>query len=76
MVAQFRLAILGSSIIFGLTHLPINFFVFASRNWNEVWLTALTFQMGMGAVFAFAYARTRNVLPLAVVHALVDAVNL
>jgi len=69
-------AILGSSIIFGLTHLPINFFVFASRNWNEVWLTALTFQMGMGAVFAFAYARTRNVLPLAVVHALVDAVNL
>ena len=69
-------AILGSSIIFGLTHLPINFFVFASRNWNEVWLTALTFQMGMGAVFAFAYARTRNVLPLAVAHALVDALNL
>jgi len=68
-------ALLGSSIIFGLTHLPINFFVFASRNWNEVWLTALTFQMGMGAVFAFAYARMRNVLPVAVVHALVNALH-
>ncbi len=67
------LALLGSSIIFGLTHLPINFFVFTSRDPSEAWLTALTFQMGLGAVFAFAYQRTRNVLPLAVVHALVDA---
>lgn len=66
-------ALLGSSIIFGLTHLPINFFVFTPRDWNQVWLTALTFQMGMGAVFAFAYQRMRNVLPLAVVHALVNA---
>lgn len=66
-------ALLGSSIIFGLTHLPINFFVFASRDLSEAWLTALTFQMGMGAVFAFAYQRTRNVLPLALVHALVNA---
>ncbi|MCX7838862.1 MAG: CPBP family intramembrane metalloprotease [Anaerolineae bacterium] len=68
-------ALLGSSIIFGLTHLPINFFVFTARDWNQVWITALTFQMGMGAVFAFAYQRTRNVLPLAVVHALVNALN-
>ncbi len=66
-------ALLGSSILFGLTHLPINFFVFSSNNLNDAWLTALTFQMGMGAVFALAYQRTRNVWPLAVVHALVDA---
>ncbi len=69
-------ALLGSSIIFGLTHLPINFFVFAPRNLNEAWITLLTFQMGMGAVFAFAYQRTRNVWTLAVAHALVDALSL
>ena len=66
-------ALLGSSIIFGLTHLPINYFVFAPNNLNEAWITLLTFQMGMGAVFAFGYQRTRNVLPLALLHALVDA---
>lgn len=68
-------ALLGSSIIFGLTHLPINFFVFTSRDWNQVWITALTFQMGVGAALVFAYHRTRNVWPLAVVHALIDALN-
>ncbi|MBM3130361.1 MAG: CPBP family intramembrane metalloprotease [Chloroflexi bacterium] len=66
-------ALLGSSIIFGLVHLPINFFVFTARDLNEAWLTALTFQMGMGAVFAFAYQRARNVWTLAVAHALVNA---
>ncbi len=69
-------ALLGSSIIFGLTHLPINYLVFSQNNLNEAWITLLTFQMGMGAVFAFAYQRTRNVLPLALLHALVDALNL
>ncbi len=66
-------AVLGSSIIFGLTHLPINYFVFAPNNLREAWITLLTFQMGMGAVFALAYQRTRNVWALAVLHALVDA---
>ena len=66
-------ALLGSSIIFGLAHLPIDYLVFSPRNLNEAWITLLTFQMGMGAVFAFAYQRTRNVLPLALLHALVDA---
>ena len=67
-------ALLGSSIIFGLTHLPIDYFVFTSHNLNEAWITLLTFQMGMGAVFAFAYQRTRNVLPLALLHAIIDAI--
>ncbi len=63
----------GSAIIFGLTHLPIDYLVFTQRNWSETWILVLTFQAGFGAVFAFAYQRTRNVLPLAIVHALVDA---
>ena len=68
-------ALLGSSIIFGLAHLPINLLVLSPGNLNEAWITLLTFQMGMGAVFAFGYQRTRNVLPLALLHALVDALN-
>lgn len=66
-------ALLGSSVIFGLGHLPINFFVFTSRDWSQVWMVALTFQMGVGAALVFAYHRTRNVWPLAVIHALIDA---
>lgn len=66
-------ALFGASVIFGLTHLPINYLVFTSRDWREAWIIALTFQMGFGAMFAFAYQRTRNVLPLAVVHSLVNA---
>lgn len=66
-------ALFGASVIFGLSHLPINYLVFTSRNWNEAWITLLTFQMGFGVAFAFAYQRTRNILPLAVLHALVNA---
>ena len=66
-------ALFAASLVFGLTHLPIDYLFFTSRDWRETWITALTFQMGFGAVFAFAYQRTRNVLPLALLHALVDA---
>ena len=66
-------ALLVSSVLFGLSHLPINYLVFTAQNWREAWITLLTFQMGFGVAFAFAYQRTRNVLPLAVLHALVDA---
>jgi hypothetical protein len=67
-------ALLGASIIFGLTHLPIDLLVFTPNNVNEAWITLLTFQMGLGAVFAFAYQRVRNVWPIAVLHAIVDAI--
>ncbi|MBI5035321.1 MAG: CPBP family intramembrane metalloprotease [Chloroflexi bacterium] len=66
-------ALFGASAIFGLVHLPINYLVFTSRDMREAWITLLTFQMGMGVVFCFAYQRTRNVWPLAAVHALIDA---
>lgn len=67
-------ALFGSSMIFGLTHLPIDYMVFNKDNLREAWITLLTFQMGLGAVFAFAYQRTRSVLPIAVLHAIVDAI--
>ncbi len=67
-------ALFGAAAIFGLTHLPIDYLVFTSRDWRETWIMLLTFQMGFGAVFAFAYQRARNVWALALLHALVDAV--
>jgi len=66
-------ALFGASAIFGLTHLPIDYLVFTSRDWRETWITLLTFQMGMGVAFCFAYQRTRNIWHLAVIHALIDA---
>jgi membrane protease YdiL (CAAX protease family) len=66
-------ALFASAVIFGLTHLPIDFLVFNRQNLGEAWITLLTFQMGLGGVFAFAYQRVRNVWPLALLHAIVDA---
>ncbi len=66
-------ALLGAGVIFGLSHLPIDYFVFTRQDWRETWITALTFQMGFGFAFVFAYQRTRNIWPLAVLHAMIDA---
>lgn len=66
-------ALFVASAIFGLTHLPIDYLFFTNRDWTETWIAVLTFQMGFGAAFAFAYQRTRNIWALAVIHALVDA---
>lgn len=66
-------ALFVSSLVFGLTHLPIDYLFFTSRDWRETFITVFTFQMGFGAAFAFAYQRTRNVWPIALLHSLVDA---
>ncbi len=67
-------ALFGASLIFGLTHLPINFLVFTNRDPREAWITLLTFQTTYGAAFAFAYQRIRNVYPVAALHMLVNVV--
>jgi membrane protease YdiL (CAAX protease family) len=66
-------ALLGASAIFGLSHLPIDYLVFTRNNWRDTFIMALTFQMGFGFIFGFAFQRTRNIWPLAVLHAMVDA---
>ncbi len=68
-------ALLGAAVIFGLAHVPIDYLVFTRNNWRETWITALTFQMGFGFAFAFAFQRTRNIWPLALLHAMVDAMG-
>lgn len=66
-------ALFGSSLIFGLSHLAIDYLVFTKQDLRETWILALTFQMGFGYAFGFAFQRVRNILPLAVFHAFVDA---
>ena len=66
-------ALFGASAIFGLSHLAIDYLVFTQRDWYETWILVLTFQMGFGYAFAFAYQRTRNIWPIAILHAMVDA---
>lgn len=67
-------ALFGAALLFGLSHLPIDYLVFTRRDWREAWIALLTFQVGFGAVFTFAYQRMRNVWPIAVLHAIIDAI--
>lgn len=61
-----------ASFIFGLTHIPIDLhgsFV----HWQEALLTAFTFQMSAGVAFGYAYLRTRNLLPITLIHTFLDS---
>lgn len=66
-------ALFGAAAIFGLSHIAIDYLVFTKQDWRETWITLLTFQMGFGFAFAFGYQRIRNIWPLAIIHAMVDA---
>lgn len=67
-------ALFAAALIFGLAHLPIDYLVFTRRDWRETWITLLTFQVGFGAAFGFAYQRIRNVYPIAILHMLVNVI--
>ncbi len=61
-----------ASFIFGLSHIPIDLHG-SFAYWPEALLTALTFQMSAGIALGYAYMRTRNLLPLSVVHMFIDS---
>jgi membrane protease YdiL (CAAX protease family) len=61
-----------ASFIFGLTHIPIDLHG-SFAHWPEALLTAFTFQMSAGIALGYAYMRTRNLLPLSVVHMFIDS---
>ena len=65
-------AIWVASFIFGLTHVPIDLHG-SFAHWPDALLTALTFQMSAGIALGYAYMRTRNLLPLSVVHMFIDS---
>jgi len=66
-------AIWTASFIFGLTHIPIDLGG-SLLHWQDALLTAFTYQMTIGVVLGYAYMRTRNVLPLTLIHTLIDFV--
>ena len=61
-----------ASFIFGMTHIPIDLHGSFSH-WQDALLTAFTFQMSAGVAFGYAYLRTRNLMPLALIHTFLDS---
>jgi len=61
-----------ASFVFGISHIPIDLGGHLDR-WPEALLTAFTYQMSVGFALGYAYLRARNVLPLSLLHALIDA---
>lgn len=62
-----------SGVVFGISHLPINLHGAGWANWSNALETAFTYQMGVGIALGFAFQRTRNLWPLTLIHALIDA---
>ncbi len=65
-------AIWLASFIFGLSHIPIDL-AGNLNNWQSALLTAFTYQLTIGFALGYAYERTRNVLPLTIIHTLIDS---
>jgi CAAX protease family protein len=61
-----------ASFIFGLAHVPIDLHG-SFANWQEALLTAFTFQMSAGVAFGYAYMHTRNLLPISIIHTVLDS---
>ena len=61
-----------ASFIFGLTHIPIDLHG-SFAHWPDALLTAFTFQMSAGIALGYAYMRTRNLLPVSVIHMFIDS---
>jgi CAAX protease family protein len=65
-----------AAFVFGFSHLPIDLYGSGWAHWQTALESAFTFQMGVGLALGFAFQRTRNVWPLTVIHALIDAAPL
>jgi membrane protease YdiL (CAAX protease family) len=65
--------LLLAAFVFGLSHLPIDLYGSGWAHWEVAVENAFTFQMGVGFALGFAFQRTRNLWPLTLIHALVDA---
>ncbi len=62
-----------ASFVFGASHLPINLSNASANNWLSAFESAFTFQLSIGFALGFAFQRARNVLPLTVIHTLINA---
>ncbi len=61
------------ALIFGVTHLPIDLHGAGLTNWVAAFETAFTFQMGVGLALGYAFYRTKSIVPLSFIHALIDS---
>lgn len=64
------------AFVFGVSHLPIDLHGAGWEHWPTALENAFTFQMGVGFALGFAFQRARNLWPLTVIHALIDAAPL
>lgn len=62
-----------ASFVFGASHLPINLSNASATNWLSAFESAFTFQLSVGFALGFAFQRVRNILPLTVIHTLINA---
>ena len=62
-----------ASFLFGLSHVPIDM-AGNLNNWQSALLTAFTYQMAVGFALGYAFKVTRNILPLSLIHTLIDFV--
>jgi membrane protease YdiL (CAAX protease family) len=62
-----------ASLIFGISHLPINLNNAAPDNWISAFESAFTFQFSVGFALGYAFQRVRNVIPLTFLHALINS---
>ena len=61
-----------ASFAFGISHVPIDL-AGSLIHWQGALLTAFTYQMTVGFALGYAYMRTRNVLPLSLIHTFIDS---
>ena len=62
-----------AALVFGASHLPINLANAPATNWLSAFESAFTFQMSVGFALGYAFQRVRNVIPLSVIHTLINA---
>lgn len=62
-----------ASFIFGASHLPINLSNASADNWISAFESAFTFQLSVGFALGYAYQRVRSMIPVTVIHTLINA---
>ncbi len=65
-------AVWFASFLFGMAHIPIDLGG-SFAHWQDALLTAFSYQMTVGFALGYAYLCSRNVLPLSILHALIDS---
>ncbi len=61
------------AFFFGVAHIPIDLEGTGLTNWQNALENAFTFQMSIGLALGYAFLRCRNLWPLTLIHALIDA---